>query len=155
MEVLSVHLRRLILEAETAHNHLEKLEERLNTLHEVIVREDSSISLARVELLADLWTKLGRNRNKIIHHDANLALLKDLGSYRSRALMVVTLALQALRGLNDDLEDLRERVSTPELALDIPIKVQIKSIQEGLIRLREERAQGTVTVVTTTTDLST
>ncbi len=43
MNVLSANMERLILEAEYSLQNLNNLEERLATLHEIVVREDSSI----------------------------------------------------------------------------------------------------------------
>ncbi|KAJ8503440.1 hypothetical protein ONZ45_g10860 [Pleurotus djamor] len=140
MEVLSNQLRRLIVEAELARVNLEKLEEDLNTLHDILAREDASISTAKAQLLADLWTQLGRNKARIQQQDHNLLLLKDLGKYRDNALQIVMSALHTLRSLSDDLDELGERVATPELiGADIPVAVQIKSIKGGLERIREER----------------
>ncbi|KAF4596575.1 hypothetical protein EYR38_007962 [Pleurotus pulmonarius] len=82
MDVLSNNLRQLILEAETCHSNLEMLEQNLSVLHEIVMREDSSINSAKAELLSDLWTKLRfRNRQQVRQHDENLALLTDVAKY--------------------------------------------------------------------------
>jgi len=140
MSVLSASMERLVIEAEVSFANLDKLEERLSTLHEVVSREDSSISSAKSELLSELWTKVGGNRYALRGHDQHLKLLKDLGGYRKRALVHVVAALQTLRGMSDDMEDLRERVSAPELVGSrIPVEVHMKSIRGGLERLKEGR----------------
>ncbi|KAF4596567.1 hypothetical protein EYR40_007736 [Pleurotus pulmonarius] len=140
MELLSTHLRRLILEAEISHASLEKLEERLSTLHEIVTREDVALAASRAELFADLWTVLGGNRDKVDQHDNNLALLKNLGGYRNKALSLVVSALHTLRGLSEEIENLRERVSEPELiGSAIPVEVHMESIKAGLGRLQEGR----------------
>lgn len=140
MELLSTHLRRLILEAEISHASLEKLEERLSTLHEIVTREDAALAASRAALFADLWTILGGNRDKVDQHDNNLVLLKNLGGYRNKALSLVVSALHTLRGLSSEIENLRERVSEPELiGTAIPIEVHMESIKAGLGRLQEGR----------------
>ncbi|ESK95361.1 hypothetical protein Moror_3886 [Moniliophthora roreri MCA 2997] len=142
MTVLSNTINRLIVEAELNLANLEKLEESLSTVHELVSREDSSISSAKSEVLSELWTKLGGNKKILQGHDKNLGLLKGLGVYRKQALVHVVTALQTLRALSDDMEDLRERVTAPELVGDsVPVDVHLKSISLGLERLKESRVK--------------
>lgn len=140
MNVLSSSMRRLIVEAEVSMTNLDKLEERLSTLHELVSREDASISSAKSELLSELWTKLGGNRHTLRGYNEHLFLLKYLGSYRKKALVHVVAALQALQAMSEDMEDLRERVAAPELVGErIPVEVHMRSIKGGLERLKEGR----------------
>jgi hypothetical protein len=138
MATLSNNMERLVVEAEVSLTNLNNLEERLSILHEVVSREDSSIGSAKSELLSELWTKVGGNRGTLRGYDRHLKLLKDLGGYRKRALVHVVAALQTLRAMSEDMEDLRERVSKPELVGSrIPVEVHMKSIRGGLERLKE------------------
>ena len=144
MNTLSTNMRRLVLEAEVSISDLNKLEEHLKSIHELISREDTSISTARKELLdgvlAQLWMILGGNRDELKGMDEHLALLKGVSGYRNRALAHVVAALQMLERMADDMEELRERVATPELVGDaIPIEVHMKSLRGGLERLKERR----------------
>ena len=140
MNVLSGNMQRLILEAETSLANLNSLEERLTTLHEMVTREDSSLSTAKEELLAELWTKLGGNRKTLRGFEQHLILLKDLNGYRKQALVHVVAALQTLQSMSEDMEDLRERVAAPDLVgSQIPVEVHMRSIRNGLERLREGR----------------
>ncbi|KAG6891362.1 hypothetical protein C0992_008073 [Termitomyces sp. T32_za158] len=142
MGVLSSSLERLVLEAEINLANLEKLEERLSALHEMVSREDVVLSGAKSELLAELWTKLGGNKNKLRNYDSHLSLLKNLSSYRKKALVHVVAALQTLNALSSDMEDIRERVAAPDLVgSKIPIEVHMKSIKTGLERLKEGRVR--------------
>ncbi|KAG5647327.1 hypothetical protein DXG03_000395 [Asterophora parasitica] len=142
MGVLSVSMQRLILEAEVNLANLEKLEERLSTIHDMVSREDLTLSDAKSELLAELWTKLGGNRKKLRGYDNHLDLLKNLGLYRKRALAHVVAALQSLNAMSADMDDMRERVAAPELTGSrIPIAVHMKSIKSGLERLKEGRVR--------------
>jgi hypothetical protein len=140
MDVLSASMRRLVVEAEVSLTNLDKLEERLTMLHELVSREDSSLSSAKSELLSELWTKVGGNRRTLRGYDEHLVLLKNLGEYRKRALVHVVTALQTLQAMSEDMEDLRERVAAPELVgSSIPVEVHMKSIQSGLERLKQGR----------------
>lgn len=140
MDVLSASMRRLVIEAELSLSNLDNLEERLSTLHELVSREDSSLSTAKSELLSELWTKVGGNRRTLRGYDEHLLLLKNLGDYRKRALVHVVTALQTLQAMSEDMEDLRERVSAPELVgSSIPVEVHMRSIKGGLERLKEGR----------------
>lgn len=140
MSVLSANMERLIVEAEHNLHNLNDLEERLTTLHEVVAREDSSISSAKSDLLEDLWTKFGGNRKSLRNYEHHLLVLKGLGTYRKQALAHVVAALQTLRAMSEDMEDMRERVAAPDLmGATVPVEVHMKSIQTGLERLQEGR----------------
>lgn len=142
MSVLSVQMRRIILEAEASMTNLDRLEEMLTTLHEIVSRENANISAEKEALLAELWTILGGNKRKLRGLDGHLFLLRHIGEYRMRAAAHVAAALQALIGMSEDMEDLRERVTAPELIGEkIPVEVHIKSIQAGLDRLKADRAR--------------
>jgi len=140
MNTLSVNMRRLALEAEVSILDLNTLEEHLNSILDVISREDSSINAAKDELLAQLWTILGGNRKELKGMDKHLALLKGVGGYRDRARAHVVAALQTLETMAEEMEELRERVAAPELVGNaIPIEVHMKSIRSGLERLKDRR----------------
>jgi hypothetical protein len=140
MDTLSTQISRLILEAEANIENLNDLEERLNALHELASREVITEKSDREELLAQLWTTLGGNKKELKNFNENLAALKNVGTYRSQARLHVTITLQTLQSLSEDMEDLRERVATPGLVGEsIPLEVQMQSIQFGLERLKENR----------------
>jgi hypothetical protein len=140
MNILSTGMERLIIEAEANIIALDSLEERLSTLHDIISREDSTLSLEKETLLEDFWTILGFNRDELRNFDQSLLLLKELKTYRQQALVRVVTALQTLQMMSADMEDMRERVARPAIAGSaIPVEVHIKSIQYGLERLREGR----------------
>jgi hypothetical protein len=140
MDALSANMQRLALEAVVSMLDLDKLEEHLKSIHEIVSREDSSISEARDELLENLWTKLGANQKQLRGMDKQLALLKGVGGYRDLARAHVVEALQVLELMAEEMEELRERVAAPELVGDgIPIDVHIKSIRSGLEKLKQRR----------------
>ena len=140
MNILSTDMGQLIIEAEANIIALDTLEERLSTLHDIISREDLSLSSEKADLLAELWTILGFNRNELRNFDQSLMLLKELKTYRHQALVRVVTALQTLHMMSADMEDMRERVARPAIAGSaIPVEIHMKSIQYGLERLREGR----------------
>ena len=142
MSVLSTAMGRLILEAEINLGNLNRLEEQLLVLHEIVSREDSTLSSAKAELLSELWTKLGGNQKTLRNFESHLHLLKNLGMYRKKALVHVVAALQTLQAMSSDMEDIRERVAAPELTgSKIPVEVHLKSIRSGLERLRGGRVR--------------
>jgi hypothetical protein len=137
MNTLSVNLERLILEAEVSVAHLDKLEQKLGSIHELVSLEDASITKEKADLLAQLWTILGGNRDKIDRMDNHHALFKDVGGYRERALAVIVPALQMMDTMEADLEELRQRAVAPQLVGDaIPIEVHIKNLRSGVERLK-------------------
>ncbi|KAF7328965.1 hypothetical protein MVEN_02526500 [Mycena venus] len=145
MNYLSFAMQGLILEFELNLQNLNKLEEQLSVLHELVSREDGSISLAKSELLSELWTKVGGNRRKLRGYEHHLQLLKGLTEYRKQALVHVVSALQTLTQMSEDIENLRERVAAPELAGSrIPVEVHIRSIQSGLDRVKDGRSKAKV-----------
>lgn len=142
MNSLSVNMERLILEAERSLHDLNDLEGQLAALHEIIVREDSFLLSAKSDLTENLWTRLGGNRKSLKSLDYHLALLEELGSYREEALVHVISTVQTLQALSEEMEDMRERVATPNLiGAAVPVEVHINSIQTGLGRMRNGRMQ--------------
>lgn len=137
MSTLSSNMERLQLEAQTSLMHLDRLEARLGTLHELVKTEDASLADLRDEILAKLWTKLGGNQRELRGADKHRALLNGISAYRARALAHVVATLQTLQGYAEDMEVLRGRVATPSLAEDIPLDVHVKSIGAGLRRLQD------------------
>jgi hypothetical protein len=138
MNILLTDMERLIIEAEANIIALNTLEERLSELHDIISREDLTLSSEKADLLAKLV--LGFNRNELRNFDQSLSLLKELKTYRQQALARVVSALQTLQMMSADMEDMRERVARPAIAGSaIPVEVYMKSIQYGLERLREWR----------------
>ncbi|KAG1859440.1 hypothetical protein C8R48DRAFT_748600 [Suillus tomentosus] len=126
--------------AEVCLHNLDMLEEDLSAIHEVVLREDISITAERSELLGELWTKLGRNKRALRDYERRLSLLKDLRDYWKYARVHVLAALQTLNLMSEDMEDLRQRVVDPELSdRRIPLQVHIESIENGLQRLQEGR----------------
>ena len=140
MDALSANMQRLALEATMSISDLDNLKEHLKSIHEIVSREDSSISKAKEDVLEKLWTKLGGNRKQLKGMDKHLALLRGVSGYQERARAHVVAALHVLESMAEEMEDLRERVAAPELVGDaIPIDVHLKSIRSGLEKLKQQR----------------
>jgi len=135
-------LEKLILAARLSLHNLDSLEARLSTLHSLVSSENISLSSDNDDVLAQLWTKLGGNRRQLKSFEERRALLLDVGSYRQRALAHVVAALNALQGLNEQVEELRERVAEPSFTEEeMPLEVQVRSIQRGIQRLEESQVK--------------
>jgi len=144
MSVLSAHLERLITSAEYNLHSLDALEEQLNVLHEILSRDASSISESQEQVLSSLWTFLGGNKGELKILREKGELLGRLGMYRRQALIRVVSALEMLRRMRDDVEELRERALTPQLVGvgsggEVPVEVHMKAIRAGIERLKEGR----------------
>ena len=139
MNTLSADMQSLVSEVETSISDLNKLEKHLKSLHEVVSREHSSISSASHELLAQLYMiSISNHKPKAMNE--HIALLRAAGGYWDRALAHVVSAWQVLRNMGEDMEGLRERVTTPQLVGDaIPIGMHIQSLRGGLERLKRRR----------------
>jgi len=141
MNKLPINMQLLVHEAEVSISDLNKLEEYLKSIHEIVSREDSRFSQAKEELLAQLWTKMGGDGKEFREMEERRALLKGVGKYRDRARGYVVAALQYLEKMVEDMEELRERIAAPQLAGEtVPIGIQIKRLRFGLERLKERRA---------------
>ncbi|KAH9025501.1 hypothetical protein EDB85DRAFT_215428 [Lactarius pseudohatsudake] len=142
MDTLSAPMQRLVLEAKASISDLNKLEEHLTSIHEIVFREDGSISAARGEHLAQLSTVLGDDREELDKMDEDRALLKSIDGYRDRALAHVVAALHMLETMAEEMEKLRERVAAPQLAGEtIPIHVDTRNLGDGMERLKRRRAK--------------
>ncbi|KAH9481333.1 hypothetical protein JR316_0005855 [Psilocybe cubensis] len=142
MDVMSRQMERLITEAGSNLQNLNVLEERLTTFYDVYHRENIEQSAAKEEVLAELWTILGGNRDRIRNFNDNLELLKGLATYKKEAMAHVVATLMALRDMRDEMEDMRERVAAPHLlGENVPVEVHIKSIKLGLERLKVGRIE--------------
>jgi hypothetical protein len=140
MDTTALEIEKLILEAEVQHMHLLSLESDLAVIHQIAQNEDSSIITSEAEMLGQLWSKLGGNKRELRSFKTKLRTLRQLDTYRKKALVHIVTALHALRELSDDLEELRGRVQVPEITSSrIPVHVHLASICHGMERLQMGR----------------
>lgn len=140
--IVEEEINKLITEAQALLLVLNNLEDRLEVIHGVATREDMHAKALKEEILSELWTMVGGNRGKLNKMDRQLNLLQQVGIYRKTAYAHVSGTILRLQAMGAGLEDLRERVGSPELLrdrLDIPLSVHIENIQKGVERLEEGR----------------
>jgi hypothetical protein len=135
-------INRLIGEAQSLLMVLTNLEDRLDIIHGIVVRDDAQVKATKEDLMTNLWTLLGGNRGKLKRTDRQLQLLKDIGGYRKLAFAHISGTILKLQEMSTGLEDLRERVAAPEVLRDmteIPLSVHIENIRMGVERLEAGR----------------
>jgi hypothetical protein len=134
-------IQRLIMEATILLKILEDLDSRLDVIHGIVTRDGVHVKDSREELFAQLWTKLGGNRNSVQKLNNQMQLLKSVNTYRRAAWSHVTATLLKLQAISAGLEDLRERVALPEtVGVEfVPLSQHIETIQLGVERLERVR----------------
>ncbi|CAE6522023.1 unnamed protein product [Rhizoctonia solani] len=137
--LLDKTLRKLIHEAQDNIGALQRLDERLEGVEELVYAEQEAINDRETELKRQ-WVKetLGFNKEKHESHSTSLELLTVVKDNRESALKHVNEALLKLKQMSNDLDDLREGVATPMMitgSSNIPIETHIKSIRSGTERL--------------------
>lgn len=141
-QAVEEEIARLVLEAQALLMVLNNLEDRLEIIHGITVRDGVQVQASKDETLSELWAWLGGHRGKINKLNGQLNLLKEIGDRRKIALAHVSGTLIKLQEISSGLEDLRERVAAPELLrdrIDIPLSVHIEHIQAGINRLEEQK----------------
>lgn len=140
-------IKRLILEAQALLLTLVNLEDRLDAIHGIVVRDDNHAQLSKTEILSHLWTKLGGNRSKLGKFNSQLHLLGQVNTYRESAIAHVSGTLIKLQAMGAELGELQERVGGVEF-LDVgvggkgggvPLRVHIENIELGVERLEQGR----------------
>lgn len=127
----------LVVQATLSQAQLKKLKTTLQAIRDLAIRENIDIDAEQGELLASIWTQLGANRKDLRVYDINLELLKNLEKYTDNAKDHISQALMNLGTMQAQMKDLRERVSQPDIAgTDIPLDVHIRTIAEGMQRMK-------------------
>lgn len=135
-------IHRLIAEAQAVLHVLQNLEDRLDVIHGIAVRDDIHLQSSRIDVLSQLWTMVGGNRDKLGKFDSQLRLLGHVTTYRQSAIAYVSGTMVKLQGMGAELEELRERVGGVELlggSRGVPLSVHIENIELGVERLEEGR----------------
>ncbi|KAF4556088.1 Hypothetical protein D9617_1g079630 [Elsinoe fawcettii] len=142
----------LIVEAQALLLVLQNLDDRLDLIASISIRDGIKVQDNKDELFAMLWTKLGGNKSSVSKVQRQLAVLKEIGGYRKLAFAHVSATILKLQGIAASLEDLRERVSRPEVLGvgmaggvsrdEIPLEVHISEVVMGVERLENVREEG-------------
>ena len=128
----------LVQEAQALLSVLLNMEDRLDLIHDLAVRDNVKAQGSKEEVLSELWTLLGGNSKKLGKLDSQLKLLKQVNTYRQSALAHVSGTLVKLQAMSHDLEDLRERMGGVEM---VPLSVHIENIELGVERLEQGRVK--------------
>jgi hypothetical protein len=123
---------------------MKHLDERLETMHEIAVRDDTKISRNREELLTQLWTKLGGNAATRKGYERQLALLQQVTVYRSEVFKHVRNTLVKLEMVAAALEDLRDTVAEPEVLgyrESTPLLQTLAAVEDATLRLQDARGE--------------
>jgi glutaredoxin len=123
---------------------LSSLEDKLETIYSIAVRDDLHISQNRDELLSQLWTKLGGNASTRKDYDRQLILLKSVASYRKEAVLHVSATLLKLQEIAAGMEDLRDNVAAPEVLGfrdEMPVERYLELVKGSVDRLADARGE--------------
>lgn len=140
--VVEEEINRLVMEAQALLLVLQNLEDRLDVIHGIAVRDNLHAQGSKAEVLSQLWTMLGGNRSKLGKFDSQLRLLGQVNTYRQNAIAHVSGTLVRLQGMGAELEELRERVAGVELVGgkgSVPLSLHIQNIEMGVERLERGR----------------
>lgn len=140
--VLEQHLRRLILEAEVSELAIKSLDERMDNLRGILEREapTKAIETVETETLEVLWFVAQHHSSRVIRHERDEELLKNLRAYAREASVHISTALKFLRETSAEMEDVRDRVAKPSLmGRSVPVEIHLQSISVGLERMELRR----------------
>lgn len=140
--VVEEEINRLVSEAQAVLAVLQNLEDRLDVIHGIVLRDNLHTKGGKDEVMKQLWTALGGNRNKLGKFDSQLRLLEQVNTYRQNAIAHVAGTLVRLQSMGAELEELRERVGGVELLgvkAGVPLSVHIENIEMGVDRLERGR----------------
>ncbi|EUC59805.1 transmembrane protein, putative, partial [Rhizoctonia solani AG-3 Rhs1AP] len=130
IQLLDHTLRKLIHEAQDNVGTLQRLEERLNNIEDMVSTEQHDIDSQESELKRQWFREtLGLNAEQRQSNSASLGLLTVVKDDRKRALKHVTGALLKLKQMSNDLDDFREKVATPMVTISsshIPVEKHTK-----------------------------
>ncbi|KAL8760838.1 MAG: hypothetical protein Q9184_002997 [Pyrenodesmia sp. 2 TL-2023] len=135
-------INRLIDEAQALLSVLHNLDDRLDVIHGVAVRDNLHTQGSREEVMSHLWTMLGGNRKALGKFESQMRLLKQVNTYRQTAIAHVAGTMLKLQAMGAELEELRARAGTVELVGErkgLPLIAHIESIELGVERLEQRR----------------
>ncbi|KAG6832039.1 hypothetical protein H0H87_003020 [Tephrocybe sp. NHM501043] len=133
-------LSNLITQAKLSQGQLKRMKERLQAIRDLATRENVHIGAEHNELLGSMWTRFGSNRQDLHRYQTNLELLGNLEEYTDVAKAHIAQALTNLKTMQAQMKDLREKVSQPDITgAPIPVDVHIRTIMDGIKRLKEGR----------------
>ncbi|KAI9729272.1 MAG: hypothetical protein M1834_006942 [Cirrosporium novae-zelandiae] len=136
-------IHRLTIEAQSLLMTLKQLEDRLDVINGLAIKDGLETQATKDEILSELWTMLGRNGKRLRRMDKELDILKQVGAYRQMAWNLVATTIVKLQTMEAELQQLRDSVVSAEQAhhLDIPLSIHIANIESGVERLEAVRSK--------------
>ncbi|ROW07699.1 hypothetical protein VMCG_03495 [Cytospora schulzeri] len=136
----------LIIEAQAVLRSLSQAEDHLGSIFDFVARTQKTVQSRKEEVLWTIWTLVGANIRKIHNFNSQLSLLKHVDAQRSDAVRQVSELILELEKIQAGLDDLRDRVAEPEIAMAklggrMPLSVHIETINRGVERLEDARSR--------------
>lgn len=149
---VSDKIAQLIVEAQDVLRTLERTDDSLSSIHDFVVRTHDAVRVRKDDTFWTLWTLIGANRRQMHNLDAQLRLLRLVGTQRSDAVRLVMELKEDLERIQHQLDDLRQRVVEPEIAVvagagvgsergQVPLGAHIDRINMGVERLEAARGR--------------
>ncbi|KAF2751387.1 hypothetical protein M011DRAFT_416221 [Sporormia fimetaria CBS 119925] len=123
---------------------LAEMDNQLDTIHQIAVRDNVAVSQNRDELLTQLWTRLGGNARERKGYEKQIQLLSRVTDYRHEAFKHVNGVLIKLQQTEAALQSLRESVVRPETIgyrPHIPLHHYLDSVERATERLQDVRGE--------------
>ncbi|KAI0681610.1 hypothetical protein C8T65DRAFT_558115, partial [Cerioporus squamosus] len=138
LDAFSSQINHIVADATRASDNLDTLEAKLSVIHALCLNETFIAGVAHDKLLWDISAIFhGTYQEKRRDLQYRTAVLEDVDRYRSLAASYVSVTMQVLMTIDTDLSELRDRVFQPARgAHDIPMEVQLASIERTLSRLK-------------------
>jgi hypothetical protein len=136
-------IQHLLVEAVAVEKLLDGMDEQANKLRDLANRDKANVIENQEELFAKLWTKFGGNSRDKKKLAKNIALVNDLSETRKKAARLIKLVLNELYQLEDNIQDLKDRVAEPrnyKQLSSLDIESHLLHIEDGLDRLFTKRS---------------
>ncbi len=142
---LSIQVSNIVTDVTKASATLDSLEMTLSHIHGLCIRESLATTTAHDDLLWNIWAMLeGSYQRQLCDIQYWTATVKDIDHYRTLAAGYVAASMQTLVTIDVELSELRHRMEQGPLfgQEQIPMEVQLASIEVTLRRLKEELSAG-------------
>jgi hypothetical protein len=124
---------RLLVATHTLRKHVIALGQQLESVSALADLERTSYPNEPEDPLERLWTRLG---GKVA--DGRMLQLQALGAYQSDLAGRILASLQALKTVQDDMEELLSQLADPlRLRMNFTVETHLRAIEEGLAGLHE------------------
>lgn len=144
MSLIEDQISALASESRSLHELLLVLEDRLDRIHSIAIRDGIQVQDNKEELLAQILTALGFNRKELRRFEKDLAILGKVELLRDMAAAHVSVTSSKLQSVQAELTELRERVRSVDMMREreiVPLAVHIEHLNDGVERLSFGRAE--------------